>query len=97
MITASFEDRYVWSYDGTPIELFNGEEISGIEAPKGEELFFYVQLDKPGEFLEITTFGGQGQLIVEGEGEQISIDFGDDFNGGGDNNGRPGGRQMPDC
>ena len=56
---------------------------------------FIVQLDKPGEFLEITTFGGQGQLIVEGEGEQISIDFGDDFNGGGDNNGRPGGRQMP--
>ena len=94
MITASFEDRYVWSYDGTPIELFNGEEISGIEAPKGEELFFYVQLDNPGEFLEITTFGGQGQLIIEGEGEQISIDWGDDFDGGGD--GRPGGRQMPD-
>ncbi len=94
MITASFEDRYVWSYDGTPIELFNGEEISGIEAPKGEELFFFVQLVKPGEFLEITTFGGQGQLIIEGEGEQISIDWGDDFNGGG--NGRPGGRQMPD-
>ena len=31
-ITASFEDRYVWEYDGNPIQLFNGEEISGIEA-----------------------------------------------------------------
>jgi len=95
LITASFEDRYVWSYDGTPIELFNAEEISGIEAPKGEELFFFVQLDEPGEFLEITTFGGDGQLIIEGEGQQISIDFGGDFNEDDDNNGRPGGRQMP--
>ena len=42
MITASFEDRYVWSYDGTPIELFNNEEIFGIEAPEGEELFFFL-------------------------------------------------------
>ena len=33
MITASFEDRYIWTYDGTPIELFNGEEINGLEAP----------------------------------------------------------------
>ena len=96
MITASFEDRYVWSYDGTPIELFNGEEITGIEAPKGEELFFYVQLDKPGEFLEITAFGGEGQLTIEGEGEQISIDWGGDFDEDGSANGRPGGRQMPE-
>ena len=35
MITASFEERYVWTYDGTPIEMFNNEEISGIEAPEG--------------------------------------------------------------
>ena len=95
MITASFEDRYVWSYDGTPIELFNAEEISGIEAPKGEELFFFVQLEEPGEYLEITTFGGEGQLTIEGEGEQISIDWGDVF-GQGDDGGRPVGRQMPD-
>jgi hypothetical protein len=96
MITASFEDRYVWSYDGTPIELFNGEEITGIEAPKGEELFFFVELTEPGEYLEISTFGGEGQLIIEGEGEQISIDWGGGFDEDGDANGRPGGRQMPE-
>ena len=45
-ITASFEDRYVWSYDGEPIELFNGEEISGMDAPEGEELLFFVELDE---------------------------------------------------
>lgn len=93
MITASFEDRYVWSYDGTPIELFNGEEISGIEAPEGEELFFFVQLEEPGEFLEITSFGGEGELLIEGEGEQITFNFEDDFEQGG--GGGPGGRQMP--
>ena len=96
MITASFEDRYVWSYDGTPIELFNGEEISGIEAPEGEELFFFVQLEEPGEYLEITSFGGEGEILIEGEGEQITFSFDDDFeqgNGGG--GGGPGGRQMP--
>lgn len=92
MITASFEDRYVWSYDGTPIELFNGEEISGIEAPQGEELFFYVNLENPGEYLSITTFGGEGQLSIEGEGEQVSFNWGDDWEEGGG----PGGRQMPD-
>ena len=41
-ITASFTDRYVWDYDGTPIQLFNGEEVSGIEAPAGESLSFFV-------------------------------------------------------
>ena len=96
MITASFEDRYVWSYDGTPIELFNGEEISGIEAPAGEQLFFFVQLEEPGEYLEITSFGGEGELVIKGEGEQLTFNFDDDFeqgNGGG--GGGPGGRQMP--
>ena len=92
MITASFEDRYVWSYDGTPIELFNGEEISGIEAPEGEELFFFVQLEEPGEYLEIISFGGDGELLIEGEGEQIVFNFG---GGQGEGNGGPGGRQMP--
>ena len=92
MITASFEDRYVWSYDGTPIELFNGEEISGIEAPEGEELFFFVQLEEPGEYLEIISFGGEGELLIEGEGEQIVFNFG---GGQGEGNGGPGGRQMP--
>ena len=44
-ITASFTDRYVWDYDGTPIQLFNGEEVSELEASAGESLSFFVQLD----------------------------------------------------
>tara|TARA_B100000459_G_C8597418_1_gene210371 strand:+ start:2370 stop:6005 length:3636 start_codon:yes stop_codon:yes gene_type:complete len=96
MITASFEDRYVWSYDGTPIELFNGEEISGIEAPAGQELFFFVQLEEPGEYLEITSFGGEGELLIKGAGEQITFNFEDGFEqDGGGGGGGPGGRQMP--
>ena len=78
MITASFEDRYVWSYDGTPIEMFNNEEISGIEAPAGEELFFFLDLEKPGDYLEISTYGGSGELSISVEGKQIIFDF-DDF------------------
>ena len=79
MITASFEDRYVWSYDGTPIEMFNNEEISGIEAPEGEELFFFLNLEKPGDYLEISTFGGSGELSIIVEGKQMLFGFDDDF------------------
>ena len=78
MITASFEDRYVWSYDGTPIEMFNGEEIIGIEAPEGENLFFFLNLEKPGEYLEISTYGGNGELSLNVEGKRILFGF-DDF------------------
>ena len=78
MITASFEDRYVWSYDGTPIELFNNEEIFGIEAPKGEELFFFLNLEKPGDYLQISTYGGTGDLTLNLEGNVIIFGF-DDF------------------
>lgn len=79
MITASFEERYVWSYDGTPIEMFNNEEISGIEAPEGEELFFFLNLEKPADYLEISTFGGSGNLLIIAEGKQIYFGFEDDF------------------
>ena len=78
MITASFEERYVWSYDGTPIELFNNEEILGIEAPEGEELFFFLNLEKPGDYLQISTYGGTGDLELTLEGDVIIFDF-DDF------------------
>ena len=78
MITASFEDRYVWAYDGTPIELFNNEEILGIEAPEGEELFFFLNLEKPGNYLQISTFGGTGDLTLTLEGEAVIFGF-DDF------------------
>ena len=88
MITASFEDRYVWSYDGTPIQLFNGEEVNGIEAPAGEELFFYVELEEPGIYLEVSTFGGDGILYLEGDGNRLVIEW------EGEEGMRPGGRQT---
>ena len=78
-ITASFADRYVWDYDGTPIELFNGEEITGIEAPTGESLSFFVELEKPGEYLTIQTYGGNGDLIMTGVGNVMFLDFDDIF------------------
>ena len=78
-ITASFADRYVWDYDGTPIELFNGEEITGIEAPSGESLSFFVELEKPGEYLTIQTYGGNGDLIMTGVGNVMFLDFDDIF------------------
>ena len=77
-ITASFEDRYVWQYDGTPIQLFNGEEVSGIEAPAGESLNFFVDLEKPGDYLSISTYGGSGDLELEATGNVIDFGF-DDF------------------
>jgi len=91
-IVADFKDRYVWSYDGTPIELFNNEEIAGIEAPEGEELFFFLELENPGEYLEISTYGGDGILTFEVEGQTYSFEFDDfeiDFGGP---EGRQGGR-----
>ena len=78
-ITASFADRYVWDYDGTPIELLNGEEITGIEAPTGESLSFFVELEKPGEYLTIQTYGGNGDLIMTGVGNVMFLDFDDIF------------------
>jgi hypothetical protein len=99
-IVADFKDRYIWSYDGTPIELFNNEEIAGIEAPKGEELFFFLEIDNPGEYLKISTYGGEGILNFEVEGQTYSIDFdGFDFDLDFDDDdeegrqGRPNGNQ----
>jgi hypothetical protein len=95
-IVADFKDRYVWSYDGTPIELFNNEEIAGIEAPKGEELFFFLEVETPGEYLKISTYGGDGILSFEVEGQTYSIDFDDfDFDDGDEEGrqGRPNGNQ----
>jgi hypothetical protein len=105
-IVADFKARYVWSYDGIPIELFNKEEIAGIEAPEGEELFFFLELEHPGEYLEISTYGGEGTLSFEVEGQTYSIDsdgfdfgdfgdFGIDFDNGDEEGrqGRPNGNQ----
>ena len=100
-IVADFKARYIWSYDGTPIELFNNEEIAGIEAPKGEELFFFLEVENPGEYLKISTYGGEGILKFEVEGQTYSIDFDDfdfdfdDFDDGDEEGrqGRPNGNQ----
>lgn len=68
-ITASFEDLYVWEYDGTPIELFNNEAIDGLSAPAGEELYFFVNLESRAEELIINTYDGEGSLYVTADGE----------------------------
>ena len=75
-ITASFEDLYIWEYDGTPIELFNDEDVNGLSAPAGEELYFYVDLESRAEELIITTYGGEGSLYITADGE---VDYGDFF------------------
>ena len=78
-ITASFEDRYIWTYDGEPIQLFNGEEIGGMNAPEGEELLFFVDLeDSIANQMEIKTWGGDGDLALFAETEEIDwMDFED--------------------
>lgn len=93
-ITASFEDRYVWTYDGTPIQLFNGDEVSGIEAPAGESLNFFVDLEKPGDYLSISTYGGSGSLELEASGNVIDFGF-DDFFDFFDEGFGESGRQRP--
>ena len=94
-ITASFEDRYVWEYDGNPIQLFNGEEISGIEAPTGESLNFFVELEKPGEYLMIQTYGGTGDLDMTATGNAIVFGFDDFFEFFEDDKFEEEGRQRP--
>ena len=61
-ITASFADRYVWSWDGEPIQLLNGESIEGIEAEAGTTLSFYGIMERPSSPLEITTWGNAGSI-----------------------------------
>ena len=85
-ITASFEDRYVWTYDGEPIQLFNEEEIGGMSAPEDEELYFFIDLeDSAAMDLTIKTWGGEGDLGLSAETEEIEWD---DFEE------RPMGRQF---
>ncbi|MGB0780203.1 MAG: pre-peptidase C-terminal domain-containing protein [Candidatus Poseidoniaceae archaeon] len=68
-ITASYEDLYVWEYDGTPIELFNNEPIDGLEAPAGEEMYFYIELESFSDFMIINTYDGEGSLYLTAEGD----------------------------
>ena len=86
-ITASFEDRYVWTYDGEPIQLFNEEELSGMSAPEGEDLYFYIELEEDmANDMTIKTWGGEGDLALFAETEEIDWS---EFEGGG-----PMGRQW---
>ena len=84
-IVAEFADRYVWEYDGTPIELYNDEPVDGIGVTEGGEIFFFAELDEPGNMLRIETYGGSGDIMLQVEGLQFELDF---FEGG-----RPG-REM---
>ena len=82
-IVAEFTDRYVWEYDGIPIELFNGEAVDGISVGEKGSVSFYAMLDEPGNFFQVETYGGVGDAQVLVEGVQYEIEFGD------------GGRPMP--
>ena len=82
-IVAEFADRYVWDYDGTPIELYNDEPLDGISVAKSGEISFFTNLEEPGSMLWLETYGGAGGIMLYIEGQQYEIEFSD---GGG----RPG-------
>ena len=82
-IVAEFADRYVWDYDGTPLELYNDEPLDGISVSKGSEIFFYALLEEPGNVFSIETSGGSGDIMLTIEGMQYEMEF---TEGGG----RPG-------
>ena len=73
-IKASFADRYVWDYDGTPIELFNGEELSELSGPDDKEILFYTIVEEDTMMLKVETWGGDGDLILTIDGESLSMD-----------------------
>ncbi len=76
-IVAEFADRYVWDYDGTPIELFNNEAIEGVSVAEGQTVAFYAMLDQPGNYLQVETYGGNGDAQVLIEGVQYQLEWGD--------------------
>ena len=82
-IVAEFADRYVWDYDGTPIELYNDEPLDGISVPAKGEVLFYAELDDPGNTFVLETYGGSGDITITVEGTRYELEF---TEGGG----RPG-------
>ncbi len=54
-IVAEFADRYVWDYDGTPIQLYNDEPLDGISVSKGGEISFFAELEMPGDMFWLET------------------------------------------
>ena len=72
-IIASFEERYVWTYDGEPIQLYNDEEVGGMNAPEDGELLFFIDLeDSIVNNLVIKTWGGEGDLALYAEFEEFN-------------------------
>lgn len=82
-IVAEFADRYVWDYDGTPIQLYNDEPLDGINVAKGGQISFFADLEVPGDMFWLETYGGSGDIVLSIEGRQYELEF---QNGGG----RPG-------
>ena len=76
-ILAEFADRYVWEYNGVPIELFNGEAVEGVAVGKQGTVSFFAMLDRPGNFFQVETYGGVGDAQLLVEGTQYEFDFGD--------------------
>ena len=74
-IIAEFEDRFVWDYDGTPIELYNDEPLDGISVAKGGEVNFFAELEEPGNMLWLETYGGSGNIMLTIEGRQYELEF----------------------
>ena len=75
-IIAEFAERYVWDYDGTPIELFNDESLDGISIPKGQTIEFYAMLEEPGNSFIIESSGGSGDIQIILTGVQYELIFG---------------------
>ena len=86
-ILADFAERYVWDYDGTPIQLYNDEPLEGISIPKGQSIELYAVLEEPGNVFIIESSGGSGDIQIIIDGVQYELIFG----GGG---GRPGGFEL---
>ena len=82
-ILADFAERYVWDYDGTPIQLYNDEPLEGMSIPKGQTIDLYAVLEEPGNVFFIESSGGSGDIQITINGVQYELIFG----GGG---GRPG-------
>lgn len=82
-ILAEFADRYVWEYDGVPLQLFNNEPIDGISVGADGTIAFYAMLEVPGNFFQLESYGGVGDIQLLVEGLQYRIEFND------------GGRPMP--
>ena len=74
-IVAEFADRYVWDYDGTPLELYNDEPLEGISVPAKGEVLFYALLDEPGNTFVLESYGGSGDITITIEGTAYEIEF----------------------